>query len=283
MTRHQKLSKRLVALFPASCLKAKENSKASFEELLNAYSRAHSLDDAKQYAIDNFDFAKLDVMIFERDNGKSINSSHLPSLPFSTQSLHLSGFDRFFGFPEVHYDVVLYGPEARETLEFINPVQIILRQTTVEVRVIKMEKKISSYYPEERFARVVGNQRVDTVDRIRALFLHNGFVACDINKGVKHFWSNDVIDVRRLQFKNTYSVRVETMDENDIFKKKYPKDYKDILDKPLRSTYFRYLKTDKQWPDNLTIDATQGTLSFTKFAYNQNQLDHVITSILSQN
>jgi hypothetical protein len=283
MTKQQKLTKRLIALFPAACLKSSSSNKGSFEELLNQTAQSKSLEDAKQYAIENFDFAKLDVMLFEFHNGSRIRQSDLPDLQFALTSENLRGFNRFFGFPEVSYDVILYGPEDRETLSFVCPVQIVLRNRVVEVRVIKLEKKISSYYPEDRYARQVGGHQVDTTDRIRAIFLSSNFKACDINKGVKHAWDHDKIDARKLQLRNTGSVRTEAMDENEMFKKLYPSEYRTIIDKPLKSTYFRYLKDDKQWPDNLTIDASQGTMSFTKFAHHQNQLDHVVTSILSEN
>jgi hypothetical protein len=283
MTKQQELTKRLFRLFPAANLKNILDTKDNFEQILNNAAQTKSLDEAKDYAINNFDFAKLDIMLFQLENGARMRQTDLPVFPFSVITKNLAGFNRFFGFPEVSFDVILASPEARESLGFLCPVQIVLRQKAVEVRVIKLEKKISSYFPEERYARHIGGHHVDYADQIKAIFLGCGFVQCDINKGVKHAWEADLIDAKKVQHRDGSSVVTRLMDEKQLLKKHNYEKYLETVAGPLKSTYFQYMKSDKEWPDNLTIDASQGTLSFTKFAHHQNQLDHVVTTIISQN
>jgi len=144
---------------------------------------------------------------------------------------------------------------------------------------------MSSHFADNRAVVKVDkvNDESIVIETINQHF--NGLMpsVCDLNRGIKHLWDDDIVDSKYAKWKKNRSTTTETMDENYTLKNQYPVIYQDLINSPLRKMIFKYLPDDEQLPDHFTIDPGNGQISIPLYPNNENQNKNVVTEIISNN
>ena len=96
-------------------------------------------------------------------------------------------------------------------------------------------------------------------------------------------WDNDHIDCRKVQWRRTSSVAMETMDEDLTFKEQYPIEYPKLITQPLSKALFKHLKEDEYLCDVFEADASKGLINIPRFPKDEKQVENVVTEILTNN
>lgn len=104
-----------------------------------------------------------------------------------------------------------------------------------------------------------------------------------MNKGAKQIWDDGVVDCKYVKYKKSHSVTTEQMDEEFTLKTKYPNVYNEIVQTPLNRTIFKKMNQNDDICTHFTLDPTKGFLTFSIYPENLNQIQNVITKILSSN
>ena len=211
----------------------------------------------------------------------------MANFPIDIEDQSNSGGEYFyFCLPKINYKVTLFDPLAEDDLKFLQPLVIKIKNRILTIHFTKLEKTVSSYYPDNRAAsrRSQSNHEAETLNKIISFFNTNfQTLPLDINKGVKHLWDNDHIDCRKVQWRRTSSVAMETMDEDLTFKEQYPIEYPKLITQPLSKALFKHLKEDEYLCDVFEADASKGLINIPRFPKDEKQVENVVTEILTNN
>lgn len=285
MNNDRNLLKRLLRLYPIKLVKESFSESGNAEEAIEAISGNFQPTEIKNFAKNNYLLTRQHIYIF------SLNSNYSPSdlnqFPLEIVNSSVNENEYFyFCLPKIRYEITLYNPLEEAILEFLQPVVIRIINNKVFIHVTKIEKTVSAYFPFDRYAvrRGQTNTESKSVELITDFLDYKfGLTRLDINKGIKTIWDNDFIDGRKVQWRKNSSVTTETMDEDFLFKQKYPAEYIEMTSKPLVKTLFKYIKEDDYLCDTFDSDPTNGLLNIPKFPKNANQILNVIAEILTYN
>lgn len=285
MNTSRNLLKRLLRLFPAKLVKEYFEESGNSSDVIEIVTGGRSEQDIKAFVESNYLSTRQHIYMYELNS--NFNHSHMNDFPFVLESnTHANNIYTYFFLPIITYQVTLYNPLNETTLQFLQPAIIKIENKTLTVHLTKIEKTISSYYPHDRGAvrRNVNNGEMENIDIICNFFNERfGLSTLDINTGIKYLWDNNSIDGKKVQWRKDSSVATETMDEDLLFKQRYPLEYNSLINQPLVKTLFKYIRDDQNLPDTFDADPSNGHISIPKFPNDTNQITNVIREILTHN
>lgn len=282
------LLQRLLKLYPVKVVKGQFDVDSTTQaeqlpEITSKYSERAIVD----FAIDNIGYTKQHTYIFRLDSNFSKAGFVRASFPIEVKKAFDDGNNFIIiGFPVVEYDIALLDPYREVTLQFYQPTRITINERTVVIQTTIMEKKPVHYFPASVKAVELRkrNDEEAFINHILTYFrLNYRIEPCDINRGVKKLWEDDIIDSKHVRFKKATSMTTEAMDEGYTVKVQYPDIYTQITTSPLSKTVFKYLKDDDAFSRLFVADPSLGQLSMAIFPEHPNQTWNVINEILRNN
>lgn len=169
-----------------------------------------------------------------------------------------------------------------ESLDFLQPVQVDRKGTILIIKINILERDIEALIK----TKIYGKKRDITEEQILSeiLNINSGvtFNKADVNRGIKKLWDDDSIDAFKVMHKKSKSVSIDTMDEDNLYKKEYPTEYLEVIKNPLNKSYFMYLDDDKI-VNRFITNPTEGTFSYTTYPTVTNGLNTFIDLVLTNN
>jgi hypothetical protein len=150
------------------------------------------------------------------------------------------------------YTVVLRDPLEEVELDFLWPVQVMLRRHNVILRFVALEKNIDAYVDRENH---VARRSVEEETVLQEPYF-SALTRTDIHRGVRALWDNGFMDSPRTRFKKPMSMASEAMDEGRGIRRHNQPLYQVLRDSVLLNTFF--LVGDK---DGLELQTEEGDQS----------------------
>jgi hypothetical protein len=152
----------------------------------------------------------------------------------------------------------------------------------------KLSKAIQTYFPNRD---VVTHRRNYTRNNLSTLVVNylgqGGFsiTRADLHRGIKALWAQDVIDAFESQFKTSYSVAREVLDENTLIKRDVPQLYNEVKNKPLYDASFQLLNPSNHGLslEGFRVKPSEGELEFPRFTNNAREVDYVVEKVIDNN
>jgi len=287
------LLSRLLRLFPVNHLKDKFESEERLQDnIIGDILLKNNQQGINDFVVDNIDFTKKSVHVYSIKNKyqhkQNISSNDLGLEILSQTSAN--GVFSLIGYHKLKYDAIIYDQTGKKTVSifFKQPIKIVIDKFYLIIELTKVETNLKAYFTND--IDLVSSKRViDDTHAIHAIltYFDSQFKIrpskADINKGIKFLWKNDIIDGKELAYRKTSSRTKEIMDGEELFKNKYPVEYKDIMKNPIESCIFRYLLENDDFPSHFTCDVSSGVLSFTIYPKAVNQISNVINEIIKNN
>jgi len=249
-------------------------------------------DEIFQFVSEYFPFTKQNVSVYSIRNKyvrrRDITEDELQSKilyqDYSNNRLTIIGYNEFSN--SVTY---VDGQNVdNQIVEIKQPFKLVIEGNYLIISVTKMESNPKTYFDHEVaiINSTGGKSDSEIIHNILNLFDSEFRVRplqADLNKGVKELWNTDVIDAKELSFRKTSSRAKEVMDEDTLFKERYPQEYDEVMKAPLELCIFRYVMEDEDWPKHFTCDPRVGKISFTLYSENSSQVNNVIDGIIGNN
>lgn len=286
MNTEAELLLRLIRLFPVKILKENFDIPSNGDALFNDILREELPQNINAFAYTNINSTKQHVYIYHFTHLYNLATFNPASFPYTVINRSMNGSQLQITIsPVVEFSVTVNNPFEEIILNFHQPYILTIERDKLIIQATIMEKNMSSYFDPTRKVLNVekNNDERLAIENILSFFLRNLPIPCDLNRGIKQLWANDVIDSRYIKWKRNRSTATESMDENYTLKEQYPDDYRRIISDPLNRTIFRYLPEDEGFPDHFTVDPSRGEISVPIYPKNQNQIPNVINQILSNN
>lgn len=279
MNTSKKLLERLVKLFPVKVVKDYFNT--TIEDVMNKPETA-----VKNFCFANLNSTKQHIYIYNIDKKFNVNTYDENNFPVKVYSKTIDTINSsFICYQLIEFTVTLIEPYETKTIQFYQPILVNFIKKHLVIQITILEKNINTYFGGRVVVKSVRDiSEEDIINNIRHYFdAEYTTRICDINKGIKTMWKNDLIDSRHVKWKKNKSTATEVMDENYTLKQQYPDVYNDLVKAPLNKTVFKYLKEDDVLVDHFTTEPTYGELSVPIFPKTPNQISNVISQILSSN
>jgi hypothetical protein len=285
MNNNRDLLKRMLRLYPAKLVKEYFQENGNATDAIEAITVNKTQQAIKTFVKDHQILTRQHIYFYTL--GANFNLANIANFPFTIESQSINnGEHTLFCLPKVTYKVTLYNPLQEDELEFLQPVVINVTQRTLIIHITKIEKTVGHYYQADRGAVRQGQTQneIENLTQIANYFdQYFGLTKIDCNRGIKDIWDRDLIDSKKVQWRNNASTDTVTMDEDFTLKEKYPNKYVELVNDPLVKTMFKYLRDDNYLCDAFDADPSNGVINIPKFPQNANQVKNVITEILTNN
>lgn len=282
------LLSRLLKLYPVKLIKEEFDLDGKADIMVSTIIAAKPQKEIFEFCLNNISFTRQHVFIFDLNKEFKSANFQTNAFPLSViEAINLNNECVIKCLPTVEFDVVVLNPFLETTIKFYQPIQIKISKKHLIIQVTTLEKNLSHYFEEGR--KVVDSKRTDGEDAslsaILAFFNQTFTVKiCDLHKGIKKLWENDVIDSKYLKTKKSKGTNTLAMDENWTVKKEYPNEYNDMIDKPILKTLFRYIgQIDGYFCNHFSADPLQGQIGIAAFPENAIQLENIIYDIIKYN
>lgn len=281
MNTKRKLLNRLIGLYPVKIVKGHFNMDAE-----NAVTK-FSEEAITGFCYSNLDNTKQHIYIYHFDKNFTRASLNIENFPLEiVTEKRDAGCHTFICKQLVTFNVKVSSPYEETTIKFYQPIMInILNNRHLVIQATILEKNIASYFEGRKVfesSREVSEETL--IGNIRSYFERYYRVSyCDINKGIKAIWEEDLIDSRLVKFKKNRSTSTESMDGDYTVKEQYPEVYQQLINAPLGKTVFRYKKEDGLLIEHFTTEPSLGRLSIPLYPKNPNQIRNVVDKILANN
>lgn len=169
-----------------------------------------------------------------------------------------------------------------ESVKFYQPVQIVRIGTKIIIRINILERDISSLIKAKTYNKTRDVTEETILQEILTSNSGVNFYNSDINKGIKHLWGNETIDAYKVKYRKAKSITLDTMDEDNLYKKEYPDAYNELIKSPLDQSFFRY-QLDDSLVNNFVCNPTNGSFSFSTFPPKINGIDELIELVINNN
>lgn len=275
---------RLLKLFPVKLVKEYFQINKSGEALYGDVLDGNIPSVIYDFAYSNLDRTKQHIYIFDIDN-RDANVS-LDGFPFEiVNNRDVDGVKYLIINPLINYNTVLGSPFEQVVINFHQPIKLEITNKHLIFYVTIVEKNIRNYVEEGRKVYNVekSNDEFEVIETITDFWVSKTPRLCDLNKGLKKMWDDDIIDCKYAQWKKSKSTTTETMDENYTLKSQYLEVYQGIVTAPLKKTIFKYLPDDGNMPEHFTADPGIGQISIPLYPKSLNQNQNVVKKILSNN
>lgn len=287
MNSQKNLLKRLLNLFPASNIKTYFDKKGNISDVLIELVESKTKEIITAFASDNLNLCKQRVYVLHATGNLNLDTLKRCGYEFVSDITSETKRSILFLAP-LEYGVNLFEPYESVELRFLQPVQLEIVGSTVFLKIVTVDKNVSSYFDPERLAAKKSESLTELTIRDEmishlSLSLGSAVSTIDLNKGIKKLWNDDVIDGMKVRYRKSNSSITETMYGESTFKRKYPDEFDDLMMRPLDTTIFRYIRDNANWPRKFAIDAENGMLLVSQYQDNVNQIENAITEILREN
>ncbi|HRD40961.1 MAG TPA: hypothetical protein PLC65_20195 [Bacteroidia bacterium] len=282
MNTEKELSLRLLSLFPTRLIK--EHFGCGISEVLNRKNH----DSIKNFALNNINNTKQHVFILELKKNFNSKSFKVAGFPIEIYKNDIPNGSLICSHT-IEFSVKIIHENSnsvtKSIIKFIQPILISFLGKHIIVQMTILEKNLNHYVNGGKVFEPIRNVTEDEIiTQICSLFLEEYDAGiCDINKGIKFMWENDLIDSKHVKWKKKRSTAIETMDEEYTVKQQYPDLYKSLIQSPLNKTLFKYLLDDGELVEHFTAEPSYGTINIPIFPKNSNQINNVINKIISNN
>ncbi len=275
-------------MYPVDEVRSTFNIKSrSQDDVILGVQQANTCAAVEQFLFDNVDFTKQHIHLFQLSKRFNISNFDKNQFPFKViKEVGKPGELILFCLPIVNYDLVTINPYAQYTLDFYQPLKIVIKGKTLAIHFTVLEKRPDSYIPS---GSLVKSERLVEEEQLKADVLNYfdaegyGPTVLVIDKGVKDLWNNHLIDSKYVRFKKSDSTATDAMDKGRTFRKSYPAEYTALVSRPLEKTIFAYQNSDDIMCDVFVVDPSIGLISITHYPKTKNQIQNVIDTILSKN
>jgi hypothetical protein len=282
------LNERLLRLLPVKPLREEfsPSTNKHYEMILEILGQVN-LDVLKDYVFRNFNYTKQHIQVFEHNirhrDIMSLESSFFPYKCYR-KTPEENGVS-FFYFHKLQYEIILDDPLESTLMSFIWPFKLTLEEKYAIIQYTIIEKKIDSYLHNNR--NIVFSKRAEEENQITDAFLSylknlGSIHTCDLTKGVKQLWEDDLIDSRYVRWKKSKSTTTEAMDESYTLKTAYPDVYHDLINKPLTKTTFKNIKADN-FCSYFSVEPSDGKIIVPLFPKQLTEINNVIETIIKNN
>lgn len=283
------LLERLLKLFPVKTVKAQFDVEGTQAEVIPAIVAANSAQAIKDFVIDKIGLTKQHSYVFALKANFNRSKFVREDLPMEVISeLHQKKNYIFTCLPVVEYEVALLDPYDQFTVQFYQPTRIVVREKELVIQTTIMERSASAYIPRDKERRMLDIAKRNTEEVFIANILsvfkqHHAVELCDLNKGVKAIWDQDLVDCTSVKYRKDKSTSSEAMDEQYTVKAHMPEVYQDIITRPLNKMVFRSLKKESEFSRHFMVDPSKGEFSMATYPEDPEQTWKVINEILRNN
>jgi len=289
MNTDKDLLTRLLKLFPIKAVKEHFDLQGKWDEIIVEIFAKHPQKVIFDFVSANIDYTRQHVHICSLQRvfrSSSFDTEGFP-LPILT-AVNLNNECTIVALPVITFNVLVTKPYEETTVQFYQPIKVTLKNRHLIIQVTTLEKNLSHYFEGER--KVVDSSREPheeyNLSAIQYFVDSKGLDArkCDIHKGIKKLWEDEIIDCKYLKRKKSKSTDTTTMDENYTIKRDYPDEYEGMKDKPLLKTLFRYIgEKPEYFCEHFNADPMQGVLGIASFPENTSQIQNIVNDILEHN
>jgi hypothetical protein len=222
--------KRLIELFPIASIKETwPEIKGRKEEIGLAVAQASTPSQIVNFIKAYIGRCKQHVYIFDRPRNAA-----LPVDIVGGERVDISN-DQAIYVIKTTYTVVLRDPLEEVELDFLWPVQVMLKRWNVVLRLVVLEKNIEAYI--DRDGHLAGRS-VDEEAILQKPYF-SALKPTDIHKGIRALWDNGFMDAPRTRFKKPMSLASEAMDQGRGIRRNNPQLYGVLRDSVLLNTFFQ--------------------------------------------
>ncbi|HSZ72886.1 MAG TPA: hypothetical protein VK750_09425 [Cytophagaceae bacterium] len=283
------LHTRLLKLYPVKTLKDHFDLPGKSSEVIEGILNQFKAKDIHEFSALNIDYTRQHVYIFNIEKSFKASSFNTTNFPLRViQQTNTTSDYSIVCLPEIEFKISVIRPFEERILKFYQPLKISVINSHLIVQITTLEKNLSDHC--EVGKKVVETTRVNDenylLDSIKSVFINQGYniTKCDLHKGIKKLWDDNIIDSKYLKTKNSKSTNTVAMDENYTVREVYPQEYNQIKNNPILKTLFRYKgKNVDYFCDSFSIDPSQGHLSVTSFPESVHQIKNIINEILKNN
>lgn len=286
MNSQRDLYKRLLRLFPIQHVREYFNETGRQDDVNDSITgKSGYISAVRTFAETHFSYTKQDIYILHnpRRNFPDFDVSDFPVEVLN--DVTANGERKLFCLPKITYTLLLLTePPSKADVSFFQPLQITIRGRIVIISFTKLKRDVEILFPSTT-AKVaaVNTDESKILSDITEFLQPLGSEVCDINRGVKDLWHNDIIDCQKLIRKDTHSTETSNMDGELTFKQRYPERYEEVRYLNLNKTHFKYLLEDELFCEKFITDPSLGYISIHRSPKTVNQVYNVITAILAAN
>lgn len=265
--------KRLLELFPAALIRTQWSEiKGSKSDICSAVATGRPPEDILAFVAQHFSVCKQHVYVLGRTD-KSV----LPN-----EILGANGY-----FPNVNqgiyvvrttFTTLLRDPAEEASIDFLWPMILELRDKYFVVRLVSLEKNLTSYFERPCY---VAARNVDEDDVLKSVY---DFTAgpTDVHKGIKKLWEEKFMDSPRAKFKKPKSMAYEAMDEELGIREHNPELYEVLAESVILNALFTVSDEEKIGVSHFSMNFRDGYLAFPSYSA-EGGTDNVIAAILERN
>ena len=289
MNSKSEMLKRLLKLFPVKALKDNfPTDLKTQDEIISEIAIPQNSAPIFNFVGENFSLTKQHIHIYNHnmgDNYKNIDATFLPHKPYKNAKSKTE--ISFFYFYDLPFSVYITDPFEKTEIKFYWPFKVTLDKKHLYIQFVILEKNINSYFPDDR--KVVFSEKSIEEEKIvegivNHLNVKNRITICDLNKGIKKMWDQDLVDSKYVKYKKSKSTTTEAMDETYTVKKQYPLIYKELINAPLNKTIFQFIDdANDEYCEHFSIDPSEGKISIPTFPKNVIHIDNVVRKIIQLN
>lgn len=279
--------RRLLHHLPYTTLKSCYNYSGNRQEIIDQIVDDNPLELIKNVFINNFNWTKQYIHIYSTE--VVFTPAIMNNFPFHifrrTEDNALGVF-RYSFWNEFVVNVILFNEFANAQVVYLQPFQIVFKDNLMFLHITKIEDDALTFFQEDRSPRKAGIENGhDSIKKILDNYFYDnlGISMYDLNKGTKELWENDIIDARKLKYKDSSSIETSIMDEQYTFKNRYPERFQSIMEKPLERTQYKNISGNDNLCEAIEIEPVLGFINILRFPKSENQIRNVVNEILNRN
>lgn len=284
------LSKRILSLFPVKAIKDHfVNAHGTTQGVLIAdIASKYPPKDISKFALDNINISKQHIYIFELNKKFKVSDIDVGAFPVKIEfQSHTASEVHFLCLPKVKYSVITTLPTYLQSeLHFLQPLLVRFTGKYLIFQATILEKNIEHYFVNmgKVFVADKLNEEEKFIGEIlKYLQQSHTITTCDLHKGVKYLWDNNVIDSMSVRYRKSKSSSSEVMDEGYTVKQQYPDIFATLMSSPLNKTIFKYLRADNKLCRHFSVEPKLGNMSVAIYPDDANQIKETIDEILQNN
>lgn len=293
MNSEQNVNARMLMLFPVNVVKDYFEKTGHKGAVISQIANAATTDEVNTFLIQNLNRNKLHVYVYNLNppfNRKQFNSKQRPFYYPIIEEVNNGNEYTFYIRPQIQYTATAVdlrnGTTSQINMVFPQPIAITVNDTHLIIRATIIEKKVEAYMNDRNIKLFDVTKDIDDdfTNDITQYFLGSyGLAKCNLNKGVKYLVDSNIVDFKSLRIMNSNSIDTIVMNEDLTFKDRYPVEYKKAMRAPLSKSTFKYLLDDFALCASFGSDPNLGEISISLYPSNVNQVNNVISQILSNN
>lgn len=265
--------KRLLELFPVTIIRNTWSEiKGSKSDICSSVAESRKPEDLLKFVAQNLSVCKQHVFVFDRTD-----KTTLPKGLLGAEG-HFPNAETGIYIIRTTFTTLLRDPAEETTIDFLWPVALQLSGKYLVLRLVSLEKNLSSYF--ERPCYVAGRS-IEERDVLKEMSGLTGGIT-DVHKGIKKLWQEAAIDSPRAKFKKPKSMASEAMDEELGIREHNPELYEVLAESVLLNALFTVSDEEKMGVSHFSLNFTEGYLAFPSYSA-EGGTDNVIAAILERN